>query len=552
MSAASSSRAVLAVDLRSLAVLRALLAAFLFVDALLRLLDAGRLYGDAGVLPRALAVQLLEPARLSLHLANGSTTFALLLGLLQVWVAAALFLGWRARLAAPVLWVLLASAAMRNPLAVTAADTLALLLLGLGLFLRWNARWSIDALTTPEARDAADDTWPARVALLHAAALPLGVVLSSSTLAALLSTPEAHAPGRWLLSAPGLVTALDSTLRLAAALVLPLVLVSAAWRPARHLALGLAALLCVLTLGSVSLGGAGLLLLAATALLIDPTLWNRLAGADQDPELRVYFDQSRDPGGRLARGLREFLALPRTRVQAAQDSPRAARLAEGGARLIVIGRDEQAHLDADAAAVLLRRSPLLRMLWPVLGTRAATRWGARLLRGSERRARAPDRASSIGPSIAAGRGATTAALVLGLCLALAPLLSPARAVLRPLALDLPWSERLATPGAARTWILVAGDPVADGPEVDARQGDHQPLDYTVPPRPFFAGERGRAYERALLRDAAAPARVALARYLCAQHQPPLARLRMVALIHDEQSDTPEQRVLLRHTCLDAP
>lgn len=551
----------LALDLRSLALLRAGLGIVLFCNAIGRLLQAGALYTDAGLLPRDLAVGAIEAGRISVHLASGGLLFALLLSALQAGAAALLALGWRSRASGLALWLLMVSAIARHPAMLDASEAFALALLSFGLLLPWNARWSVDAAFASTRPGPVHLSWAGIALLVYVCLLPIALLLWADApggLSAWLSAPAAHAPGRWLLHAAALIGPLNVALHIAGWLILPLAL--APWsRPyARRAALVLAMLLGAGALLSLCPATLAVLTLLATALLIDGALWDRLSGDASLPELRIHPD--RDVAGAVGFALlaREFLCLPRTQVIAAQDNPRAARLLTNGVWLVVIDRNEEAYLDATAVATLLRRTPWLRPLRRFLGGGLASAFGALLLRlrslarcGLCVGASPTDTArfSSAPVTVTAGLLFVFATLVqLGAAGALPSLItSGARAVLRPFALDRAWIDLLPAAEPGMRWIAVPGEKL-DGGEVDALSSRLSPPDYAPSSSSHFEGERGRRYERVLAQPASTFERTAFARFLCQQHPDELARVRVTLMVREHEADAPEQQVLLRHEC----
>lgn len=559
--AATTLRARLALDPRALAVLRAGLGLLLAIDALLRLCAAGALYADAGVLPRAMAVELLGPLQWSLHLANGSAGFAYLIALVQLAAALGLMLGWRSRRSAVLLWVLAVSAFARHPAVVGAADVLALSLLTLAMLLPWNARWSVDAALAPEPDHApgARPQW-SDLALRAFVALLLSLLAAldgTDGLAALLASEQANALGRAVAAAgSGFLDAFETALRVAAVLVLPLAL----W-PARWAGRAAAALIALVSLCGLLLLHAGALPwlgLLAAALFIDGALWDRLAGRADAPMLRLHFDRHVPGAASLARLLRTFLYLPRAQIGAAQDDPRSARLLDSGAILIVIDRDEQAHLDGHGVAMLLRRSPLLAPLRPLLGFGLGSLLAGAILglRG------VGTRLHRIGTDALSGVGCPRSASVVALALAAALVLSNASATgllpralggvaslaLQPFGLDRAWVALLPVVDGTRRWITVVGERV-EGGEVDATDASLRTADYAPHTPPWFAAPHARAFERALVRpDADASTRRALAEFLCHERGAALARVRVTLMVRETGADVAEQRVLLRHEC----
>lgn len=525
------------------------------VDALLRLCSAPLLYADSGLLPRSVATGVIESARISLHLANGSALFALGLTLLQALAAAALLLGWRTRLASLLCWVLAVSAAARHPAIVGAGDALALALLSWGLFLPLAARWSLDA-----ASSRLDDEDPAHCSWA-------GVVMLGQTLCAFLF-PALVQPGSVGLGGLPLLDALRPTVDLALwwmlLLIAPLLLFSFALAPgrttliSRRAALFLALLLCALSIIAGEAGSLPWLGLCATALWIDSDLWARLGSQDAREGLRIFHAEGEPRARRVALTLREMLCLPRTSVAPAADSPRAARLMQPGKMLVVFDRDDTAHLDGAALQVLLRRSPLLRPLRGLLGSASMLGVCETLLsRGLRCMPFSQGGTRSLAPSLGQGRGRTTLILMLGIWAAVAQLAprseaAPAwatalRMPLMPLGLDHDWIRRV--PAAGAGWIAVPGE-LRDGREVDARTSALKEPEFGPTQAALIAGWRGRLYEQRLLAPNANAARLALAQHLCAAAGESLARLRVVQMLPSPApSGAPaEQRVLLRHEC----
>src|ERR671912_1451365 len=144
-------------DLRSLAVFRIVLALLVLADLANRATDLYQHYADAGVLPRTVLVEeVLSPWVFSLNLMNGGAFFQALLFGGAALAAISMLLGFRTRLMIFVVWVLLLSIQLRNPL-VNGSDSLLLrMLLFWGMLLPLGAYWSIDraraALPRPSPR----------------------------------------------------------------------------------------------------------------------------------------------------------------------------------------------------------------------------------------------------------------------------------------------------------------------------------------------------------------------------------------------------------------
>jgi len=128
--------ALFAIDVRSLAAFRVALGALLVADLAKRALAFALHYTDAGVLPRAVARELLaEPAWFArAHFAFGSAAGQAFLFALAGAAAVALAVGFRARLAAALSYLLLLSLQMRNPLVNHTGDAYLLTLVFWAMF----------------------------------------------------------------------------------------------------------------------------------------------------------------------------------------------------------------------------------------------------------------------------------------------------------------------------------------------------------------------------------------------------------------------------------
>lgn len=141
---------LLALDLRSLALLRIGVAVLTLRDLVDRARDLTEYYTDTGVLPRALLTrEYWNQAWWSLHLSSGELSGQLLLFAVHALAALALLVGWRTRIASWSVYLLTVSLQNRNPLVLDGSDRLLLLLLFWGLFLPWEARFSLDARRCP-------------------------------------------------------------------------------------------------------------------------------------------------------------------------------------------------------------------------------------------------------------------------------------------------------------------------------------------------------------------------------------------------------------------
>jgi len=141
-------RNVVALDCRSLAVMRVSLGAILLVDLGARLLLVREHYTDAGILTRRLAHELSFPAFGILD-AGGGAFFAAGVFLVAMAAAVSLAIGYRTWWATAASWVLIVSIQNRNAPLFHSGDVLLRLALFWGLFLPLGARWSVDSRRRP-------------------------------------------------------------------------------------------------------------------------------------------------------------------------------------------------------------------------------------------------------------------------------------------------------------------------------------------------------------------------------------------------------------------
>ena len=204
-------------DLRSLAAFRIVLALLVLSDLAIRAADLTAHYTDAGVTPRSVLIeQVMSSWQFSFGLLNGGTLFqAFLFGAAAV-AALCMLVGYRTRLMTLVVWALVLSIQVRNPL-VNGADSRFLhLMLFWGIMLPLGAYWSVDrmrsALPRPSPRFLSLATFGLfmQIAFIYwfTAIIKTGPEwrLDYSALYYALSLDELATPiGHYLLNFPGLL-----------------------------------------------------------------------------------------------------------------------------------------------------------------------------------------------------------------------------------------------------------------------------------------------------------------------------------------------------------
>lgn len=161
---------VFAADLRSLAVLRIVLALTVLFDLISRATNLRVHYSDAGILPRRVLIDQIDRWQVSLALMNDTTFFQAVLFGVAVLASLAMLVGYRTRLMVIVVWVLMLSIQVRNPFVNSSADDLLRLLLFWSMFLPLGAYWSVDCLRTTRLQPS-----PKRILSLATAGLFLQI-----------------------------------------------------------------------------------------------------------------------------------------------------------------------------------------------------------------------------------------------------------------------------------------------------------------------------------------------------------------------------------------
>lgn len=136
-------RDVFALDVRSLALFRILLASLLIIDWGCRLPDLSAHYTDQGIVPRDLLA--VFPTSFSLHTFSGAYWYQTLLAALALTFALGLLVGYQTPLMCLFSFILVVSVHGRNPALMQGGDHLMRAMLFWSIFLPLGARFSLDA-----------------------------------------------------------------------------------------------------------------------------------------------------------------------------------------------------------------------------------------------------------------------------------------------------------------------------------------------------------------------------------------------------------------------
>ena len=582
------------IDLRTLALFRALLGSLVFADLVMRAVDLRTFYTDDGVMPRDWLVQFNGLWRISLHSANGEPWFAGLMFGLEMLCALAFLFGWRLRLASILLFVLNGSLLNRDQMVLLGADILIQCLLFWSMFLPLAARWSVDAaLADPKpALRNPHVSWASAGLLIQVMSVyffsaflkygrewwPEGTAVDYALQIDGYATPI----GVWLRGFYPLTHFLTYAVWLME-LCCPILAFSPLFnRPLRFVVMVLLMFMHIGFMLCLSLGPFPFASLTSLTVLAGGWIWDGLErrGARRDKALgglglRIYYD--RDCGFCLKSCLlyRVFLILPRATIAPAQDTPRAKTLLEANYSWVVIDHDDRAYLKWPAFVQLLKRSPLFFWLgWLLQGNWAVRpgnavydfvgrhRGGFGALSGAllpfhARRFDTP----WIFDQLVAGF-AVVIVFTWNLC-TLHALPRPLYAALTPpfriLRIDQIWDMFAPYPSKEDGWFVFPGE-LFDGTQVDVFHFVSKPVSYDKPEyasREFVNIRWHKYLERIWSVDYAAN-RLYYSRYLCqrwnATHSG-AQQLRTFKMIYMLEMSVPhgltptvEQRVLWNHEC----
>jgi uncharacterized membrane protein YphA (DoxX/SURF4 family) len=140
-------------DYRSMALYRALMGIIVMADVAYRLPDLTNFYTDIGLVPRATFIgEMAMPWSFSLHLANGSTTFAATMFAIHFLFGLMLLFGFKTRWAFLGAYIMTVSVHNRNWMVNNGGDDILRSILFLSIFLPTNRWWSVDSALTKQEK----------------------------------------------------------------------------------------------------------------------------------------------------------------------------------------------------------------------------------------------------------------------------------------------------------------------------------------------------------------------------------------------------------------
>jgi predicted DCC family thiol-disulfide oxidoreductase YuxK len=535
--------ALFAIDLRTLALTRIVMAAILLVELITRLPDLKAFYSDEGVAPRVPVYQILPNSWfVSLHFLSGRVEVEAVMFVIAGIFGLLLLLGYKTRLMSFLSWLLFSSLCLRNPFVVHGGDSLLKMMLFWGMFVPWGARFSVDSALNPHPRSLPKEVFSVgTMALLlqmpfvyfFGGILKNGIEWRHDFTAIMysLKAPDYVLPvGLWLTSYPGILKALTvSTLILEIAGGLLLFCPFRTKTVRFYIILAL----CCLQLGlalTLQLGLFPLVSIAAVLPFIPGSFWDRIFKRLRTPQrtgLRIYYDANCGFCRKSLRLLKTFFLLPETEATAAQDDATIEKEMIERNSWVVIDHGGQRYYKFDALIQVIQVSPLL---WPLayvlrlsffsaIGTRfyewiANSRGLLTKLTGGLQYKRLTVR-QPLWLTLACAICLTYVVIDNMGSIARSPVRIPSKLASIGQLLNIHQDWRMFAPSPRRvyTWYVVTGKHV-DGREFDLWSGGTPRWDKSIEPPAWVKDYRWRTYMRYIANDRQRLLRPYFANYIC--------------------------------------
>jgi hypothetical protein len=149
-------------DFRSMAIYRAFIGIIVMADVIYRLPDLTNFYTDIGLVPRGIFIsEMAMPWSFSLHLANGSLAYQVILFALHFLFGLMLLTGYKTRWAFLGAYLMTVSVHNRNWMVNNGGDDVLRSILFLSIFLPTNRWWSVDSALSKEEKPSGSylSTW---------------------------------------------------------------------------------------------------------------------------------------------------------------------------------------------------------------------------------------------------------------------------------------------------------------------------------------------------------------------------------------------------------
>lgn len=363
------------IDPRSLALFRVLAAAAVILNLWMILPDIAAFYSDSGLVPRDKFLEFGGSGVATLYTISGSEAFSILLVGVNLVAAFCLLVGFRARIAAAICWVLYLSLTRRNFLIINGGDVLLNLMLFWAMFLPIGSVLSVDAALTDE---------PSKLRERHVSIATVGVMLQTLYVyffGALLKTePEwtqlgsavyaalhldviATPLGHWLRQYTGLTHFLSFYVLwlefLSPVLLFPLIFI----QRVRLIALMFLVSMHIGFRLFLDIGYFWLVSIVSLSLFVPTLFWNwldRKYWRDEQRRIVIYYDKDCVFCRKVSLILKTFCLPGETKVLPAQDTPEIGEVLRATNSWVVVDWTGKQRLRWEALVFVLRQSLLLR------------------------------------------------------------------------------------------------------------------------------------------------------------------------------------------------
>jgi predicted DCC family thiol-disulfide oxidoreductase YuxK len=371
-------------DTRSLALYRILLGFLVMCDVVYRLPDLTNFYTDVGLVPRAQFIsEMAMPWSFSLHLANGSLGFAVIMFGIHFILGLMLMTGYKSRWAAIGCYVMAVSVHNRNWLVNNGGDDVMRAMLFFSIFLPMNRVMSVDSAISGKDSEEKEffSTWGfcfyLQAFLIYFVSYVLKdhpiwredftAVFYSSRLD-IFATPF----GLWLRNFPTFQKA-STIFTILMEWGGPIALLGAFllgknwWK----LRLGTVVLFLMLHGGIAATMWIGLfpyICMTLWLIFLPGEVWERMAAHYRRlnfGKLSLYYDGECNFCLKMVRILREFFLLQDVRIYRTQDFPQIQSLMLKENSWVVVNETGQRFFHWNGMVEALKHSPILRVLAPV-------------------------------------------------------------------------------------------------------------------------------------------------------------------------------------------
>jgi predicted DCC family thiol-disulfide oxidoreductase YuxK len=383
----SSIKKSLGLDYRSLALFRVFFGFIIMADVLSRLPDLTNFYTDIGLIPRSLFVgEMAMPWSFSLHLANGSLPFAILMFSLHFLFGLMVAFGFKTRWALIGAYVMTASVHNRNWVVNNGGDDILRSLAFISIFLPLNKLFSVDSALTKN-RDPLPSvhlsTWGWMYYLQIFVVYYIGYLLKDHPMWRRDFTAVYYSAHLDIFATDLSLWLRQSDLFLKASTIFtigvewlgPLLLVFSSvagryWWVLRSMVILLFLSLHIGIILTMNIGVFPYLCLVMWLIFIPGEVWDKFFGIFRKRgfgTLNLYYDGECLFCHKAVLLMKEFFLLPEVKITPAQDFPKVNTLLLKENSWVVSKAEGQNQFHYNGFLELMRHSPLLYPLVPLLG-----------------------------------------------------------------------------------------------------------------------------------------------------------------------------------------